>query len=184
MTEFEDLERSLKQLESPLLAAETHGLLSGLLTADFSTPFETLIDEVLELEAPPDPNDVLMREALRPLRALYDETKAALADPELGFEPLLPDEAQASFARRLRALGHWVQGFLYGLGRGGVRPESLKGESGELLRDFGEIARIDEDSAEDDEAEADLFELTEFVRVGVLLLNEELQPFRAPPVVQ
>ncbi|RMG55252.1 MAG: YecA family protein [Gammaproteobacteria bacterium] len=182
MTDFDELERSLKQLESPLMAAETHGLLTGLLVADLATPLETVFDEVLEER--PDPNDVLMRERLRPLREVYEQTRAALMDPELGFAPLLPDEEEVAFARRLRALAHWVQGFVYGLGRGGVRVEALKGEPGELLRDLIEISKLDEESAEDDEAEADLFELTEFVRMGALLLAEELQPFKAPPVVQ
>jgi len=182
MTDFDELERSLKQLESPLMAAETHGLLSGLLVADLSTPPETVYDEVLETL--PDPGDVLMRERLRPLREAYEQTRAALMDPELGFAPLLPDEEEVAFAHRLRALAHWVQGFVYGLGRAGVRVEALKGEAGELLRDLVEISRLDEESEEDDEAEADLFELVEFVRMGALLLAEELQPFKAPPVVQ
>jgi len=181
MPDLDALELSLKRADSPLLASEAHGLLTGMLSATLAAPFEDFVNELLEDEQ--DPQDALLKDSIREWKQLYDDMRKELYNPDMGFEPLLPDE-NASLADRLVALGEWCQGFVYGLGRGGLKPESLKGDSAELLRDFSEIARISEQSDESEENEAAYFELVEYVRVGVLLINEELQPFRAPPVLQ
>ena len=55
----------------------------------------------------------------------------------------------------------------------------------ELLDDLAEIARVDFEVGEPDEEEQAAFaEVVEYVRVGVLLINEELQPSKAPPQLQ
>lgn len=181
MPDIDTFELSLKRADSPLLAAEAHGLLTGMLSASMAAPFEDFVNELLEDEQ--DPQDALLRESVHEWKQLYDEVKSELYDPDMGFEPLLPNE-DVPLANRLAALGEWCQGFVYGLGRAGLKPETLKGDSAELLRDFAEISRISQHSDETEEDEAAYFELVEFVRVGVLLINEELQPFKAPPVLQ
>jgi hypothetical protein len=59
---------------------------------------------------------------------------------------------------------------------------SLQGEAAEVLRDMTEITHVDVDPEDDPETnEAAYAELVEFVRVGVQLLYEHLQPLREPP---
>ena len=96
------------------------------------------------------------------------------------FDLLLPPDEEP-LAVRTAALAEWCQGFLYGLGAGGI-PDArrLEGDAGELVRDFAEISRASVGSSEDQEADENAYgELVEFVRVGVQLLFEELGSARA-----
>jgi uncharacterized protein YgfB (UPF0149 family) len=62
---------------------------------------------------------------------------------------------------------------------------SLPDAVGEMLEDLAQIARVDFDVDETDEEEQHAFaDVVEYVRIGVLLINEELQPGKAPPVLQ
>jgi uncharacterized protein YgfB (UPF0149 family) len=55
----------------------------------------------------------------------------------------------------------------------------LPGEIGEIVRDLTEITRADVDVSDSMEAnESALAELVEFVRVGVQLVFDELEPLR------
>ena len=57
--------------------------------------------------------------------------------------------------------------------------KGLPGELGEIVRDLTEITRAGVDSTDGEEAnESALAELTEFVRVGVQLVFDELEPLR------
>jgi uncharacterized protein YgfB (UPF0149 family) len=66
---------------------------------------------------------------------------------------------------------------------GGIQDiEKLPGDSGEIVRDFVDISRADTYELEGgEEDEVAYNELLEYVRTGVLLLNEELHPSKAPP---
>ena len=71
------------------------------------------------------------------------------------------------------------QGFLYGLAAGGIKQGSkMPADSTELMRDFIEISQAAFDDEESENSEDDYMQLVEFVRVGVLLINEELQPMK------
>ncbi len=119
------------------------------------------------------------------LRAVFDSTSGALR----GWRARLsrrccPRTTRRSAIARL-ALGEWCQGFLYGLGTGVAVPEAsqLPGDAAEVLRDMTEITHVDVDPADDAESnEAAYAELVEFVRVGVQLLYDQLQPMREPRV--
>ncbi len=52
------------------------------------------------------------------------------------------------------------------------------------MRDFAEIAGTGFDVEIDETNETAYSEIVEYVRVGVLLINEELQPIKAPPRLQ
>jgi hypothetical protein len=104
---------------------------------------------------------------------MFAECSAALDDPELRFEPLLPD-AETPIDTRADALVDWCRGFLGGLGLGGGSGTSVSDDASEILRDLGTIAgsRFEYENAEEDESA--LAEVVEFVRVGVLLLHAEM----------
>ena len=108
------------------------------------------------------------------MRQLYTDCRAQLEDPDLGFEPLLP-EGDTSVEHRAEALVEWCRGFLGGVGLSGAQPHGLSVDATEVLSDLGRIAssRFDYDDAEEDETA--LSEVLEFVRVGVLLLHAEMR---------
>ena len=183
MTETSDmiarLDSALEQVETEMEAEECHGTLTGL----FCGKGELKPEEWLEYIAHAlDPNDLLAKEALETFRGLYEQTRRELNDSVLDFHPLLPGD-EASVEERIEALGQWCQGFLLGISAGGVTElEKMPGDSGEILRDFVEIARAGTYELDGDEEDESSFnELLEYVRTGVLLINEEMHPTKAPP---
>jgi uncharacterized protein YgfB (UPF0149 family) len=114
------------------------------------------------------------------LRALSTEASRALSSFEFGFQPYLPDDDQPLEAR-VRALASWCQGFLSGLGFGGLGAGRAAPEQGadveEIMRDFAQISRAElgSDEAEAREQAGFAFaEIAEYVRVGVQVVYEEL----------
>lgn len=110
-------------------------------------------------------------------RNIHDELRIQLLDGQLGLSLLLPEDDE-EMPRRLGALGEWCQGFLVGLGQGGLSdPAQLTPEVHEILEDLTAIAQVDDEAemaVEDDGDEADYTELVEYVRVVVMTLYEEL----------
>jgi len=105
---------------------------------------------------------------------LMDQSSRAL-DAGMQFTLLLPDDEEP-IAERTGALADWARGFAVALLRGDeLTVESLEGDAAEVVQDLMKIseARPGEDSEEDERA---LAELEEYMRVGVQLVFEELQP--------
>lgn len=171
---FDELQRVLARSHALTDAAEAHGTLVGSLCS-----MQCSLDDWLAEILPEGRADELSAESLR---AIFDSTCVALGDGSMTFQPLLPGD-DASIGDRTSALGEWCQGFLYGLGTGSGLPEAsdLEGEAAEVVRDMTEITHVDVDPQDDPETnEAAYAELVEFVRVGVQLLYEQLQPLREP----
>jgi uncharacterized protein YgfB (UPF0149 family) len=96
-----------------------------------------------------------------------------LADPELGFEPLLPADDRP-LPERVGALVDWCRGFLGGFGLGGAAVHGrLSDEGQEILRDLGTIASSTIHLGDADEDEDALIEVHEFIRMGAMLLFTE-----------
>ncbi len=95
------------------------------------------------------------------------------------FAPLLPEDEQ-SIETRAAALAAWCQGFIYGLGSSSLTDATLlPGQIGEVVRDLTEITHVGADSTEAEDTNEEAYaELVEFVRVGVQLLFDELEPAR------
>lgn len=177
----DDLSAALERLDVPLGVAEAQGLACGLLCSrPASNAKSRWFSELLDAAA-------LVPEALAEratdLRALDDwfgAELAALNDAELDFALALPDDEQP-LGRRVDALGEFCAGFVYGVGIGvaarGNPP--LPEDTRELLEDFMAIDGAD-GAGEGGADEAAFVELVEYVRVGVLLVNEELKPVTPP----
>ncbi len=180
--DYYEVSDALARAHSAVDAADCHGLLAGLIcAAGFADPRVWMAQVFEEF----DPKDLLQVAASKQVQALGEDTLVRLNSPELDFELLLPDDDDA-LRERAESLGSWCGGFLAGLGLGGVSDTSqLPEEVAELLDDLAEIARVDFEVGEpDDEEQAAFAEVVEYVRVGVLLINEELQPSKAPPQLQ
>jgi uncharacterized protein YgfB (UPF0149 family) len=171
---FDELQRVLAQSHALTDAAEAHGTLVGSLCS-----MDCSLDDWLAEILPEGRADERFAESFR---AIFDSTCGTLGGESLSFQPLLPSD-DAPIGDRTSALGEWCQGFLYGLGTGSGLPDApgLAGEAAEVVRDMTEITHVDVDPSDDPETnEAAYAELVEFVRVGVQLLYEHLQPLRAP----
>ena len=177
-TAFTDLKQILNSAGTVCGPAESHGTACGAVCVG-ADGGDTWINHLLD-EA--TGSDARLKDCRRELLKLRDRSRKLLQDGTLDFEPLLPDD-ETGLAERTAALGEWCQGFLYGLGLAGERlkVDSLTDEVNEVLRDMGHIAQAGFEGEDSDEDEAAYTEIVEYVRVGVQLLYEELQPSSMQP---
>jgi len=115
----------------------------------------------------------------------FGETLSSMNNADLDFNPTLPED-DVPVSERLRALGDFCAGFTYGVGlsvaQQGNRP--LPEDTREIIEDFQAIDATDPADQSDENAETPgieqqegiYVELLEYVRVGVLLVLEELRP--------
>jgi uncharacterized protein len=170
--DYEQVQQVLIQAHSLADAAEAHGTLAGCLCATVAYRFEDWMLEIL-------PDGAADSASTGVLLELFRSTTVDLGEAQMHFEPLLPDDGEP-IAARTSALGAWCQGFLYGLGTSSLSDATqLPGDVGEVVRDLTEITHVAADSAESLESNEGAYaELVEFVRAGVQLLFDELEPLR------
>jgi len=114
-----------------------------------------------------------------------ERTRAQLCDPGLGFYLLLPADEALDEQGRTEALVQWCDGLLYGLALAGLgERQDLPDLVREFLNDVAQICRASVDDWPEEADEAAYTELVEYLRMGVLLINEELQPLKAPGTLQ
>jgi uncharacterized protein YgfB (UPF0149 family) len=168
----------------PVAVSELHGGMCGLLCAGGASAVPEWVEECL---VDSDPVEGALDAARDQLRKLELYSWRSLTGSGLEFYPLLPDD-DAMLGERVGALALWCHGFLSGLGLGGFSLEREKtsgsdaGPLEEIVNDFSEISRAAAEADEfDDEDQAGfaLAELIEYVRVGVQIVFEELEPKRA-----
>jgi uncharacterized protein YgfB (UPF0149 family) len=165
----DELDDVVAHLRLSIRASELHGSLCGLLAAN-GRPGRRAVLGALHLEAGSDSVSEQDQDALDQLAR---QSEAELADPELGFEPLLPADDRP-LSERADALVDWCRGFLGGFGLGGPSAHRrLSGEGKEILSDIGIIASSSLDFGSEDEDEDALIEVHEFVRMGAMLLFTE-----------
>ncbi len=172
--DYASLKQCLEKAEAEMPAAESHGALCGMLCAQGRVELEHWLKQVFEEL---DLDNMSVKEASQQLVGLYRSTQDQLNDPEAGFELLLPEDGQG-LEERTEALAQWCQGFAYGLAAGGLKQDAaLPEDTAEILRDLVEIGRAGYDPGTSEEANEDAYmQIYEYVRMGVLLINEELQP--------
>ena len=173
---FPELEDTLAEAGSPTEAAEAHGTLCGALCAQAPLRFEAWLEELLE------DGEGQSEQTRDVLLTVFRQTSEHLSGNGMQFAPLLPDDDEP-LVGRTSALAHWCEGFLYGLGAGGLTSlDALPGEVGEVVRDFSEISRAGGGDGEATETDEQAYaELVEYIRVGVQLVYDELAPLRSAP---
>ncbi len=170
---FSDFEDVLAAAGSLADAAEAHGSLCGALCSMSPYKMQDWVNEIL-----PD-GASLSEESSAMLERVFAATATSFGEQGMEFEPLLPDDEEP-LNGRANALALWCSGFLYGLGTGHISDlDALKGDVGEIVRDFTEISRATGDDADADESNEQAYaELVEFIRVGAQVVFEELLPLR------
>ncbi|MGV8942011.1 MAG: UPF0149 family protein [Lysobacter sp.] len=158
-----EVEAEIQRLSLSSPPSELHGALCGWLAgggADVRQwPANVLVDD--SLPAPEEGS---------PLDQLRLASAAQLADRSFDFALLLPD-ADGSLAVRSGALFDWCRGFLGGFGLAAGANPPLSEESAEALGDLAKLAAAQPQDDGDEEDEAALVEIEEFVRVATLLIH-------------
>ncbi len=161
-SQFEQLERVIGVSKSVVSAAEVHGFSAGWIAS--GSQWQTAGPSFFES------SDIELEGDLAEfLNEVADDIAAGLADEDFAFQILLPED-RLGINQRREALSEWCQGFLAGFGlTGRFQDAELSEEVKELLKDFGQIAQVEEELPEDDENESDLTEITEYVRMGAIM---------------
>ena len=179
MFDFDQVQAALEGLGANVDAAEAHGTLCALLLRDTDLPGWLGHN----LEDLPDSGDVLAAERLEVLQTVFTETREQLANDEMNFQLLLPDEDD-DFGLRLIALASWCQGYLYGFGvLGAEAGENFDEDANEGLSDLLEISKLGHDEEASEDAQLQFTEIAEHVRIVTLMLNESMNPPQAAPTL-
>ena len=181
MLDIFKLENSLQKAEADYSAAEAQAIACGMLAVNISADRIAWIQLIFgEIKA----NDSNQVEAIKLTGELHDHCKRQLQDPNLAFELLMPDEDEPLLLR-VSTLQEWCNGFLLGIGLSGINNhKTLPEDSRELLADFTEIGTSGNFDLENEaSSEEALAEISEYVRMGVLLINEELQPIKQSTLI-
>lgn len=151
--------------------AELHGEMCGAIAADGKLRQEQWAQQWIDEHLPKGNHSALSAH----LVALLEDAAQSLASESFDFELKLPED-DLPVVERAQALASWCAGFLSGVGEGLTQAKKLPADIKEVFVDLERIARTNfsEEEAGDD-AEADLTELTEYVRVGALLVFEHLR---------
>lgn len=174
MIDYLGMESLLSRADCTYSAAEIHGVACGLLVVNMNTDNETWLKQVFTMR---DKHNVLQNEIAAELNGLFKHVRSQMQDSNLEFDVLLPEDEEV-LADRVDAMQEWTQGFLLGISLAGLKDFSqMPEDSRELLMHFMEIGQESEfDLGDEDESEDAYVEIVEFLRMGVLLIAEEMQP--------
>lgn len=166
LPEYAQVNQDARRYGLGIDAAELHGSVCGYLSAGGELRPETWLHQLQFHGADP----ALPRGSA--LEALLGASRTQLQDQQLGFDLLLPPTS-APLAERADRLLDWCRGFLGGFGLAGSDRARLGAEADEALGDLAKIAasRLAYEDPEEDESA--LAEVTEFVRIAVMLLYGE-----------
>lgn len=185
--DIEQIKADLIKLDSEASPSEIHGSLCGTLCGRADINIHEWLSLTFFREDNDTSNAVNSRELLlvaiaESFKIFFANTVTALADNNLNFYPLLPNDDEEDELIRLTAIAEWAQGFLMGLSLAGVKQFSdYPEEVTEFVEAMASIATVDDyDLAGDESDEEAIIEFIEFIRIGVLLMNEEMNPLRVP----
>ena len=182
MPAYTQVDEALFSGGSAVCAAECHGVLCGILCASGSSDMQRWVRHLFEARTT---DREISADALKLLHDVHQCTLSEINHETLDFSMLLPDQAE-SMDVRISGLADWCSGFSLGLIMGGLNDKMLVSDD---VREFVEDVQYISDasfSAEDsssDQSEQSFTEIEEDVRMGVLLINEELQPISQKPTI-
>ena len=170
---YTELDLTLNKTKLKLHPSQVHGLICGMLCGNSSqtASWESLVTGGGKESA-------MIHETLQ---ALYEGTSIQLGEFLFELQLILPEDDE-ELPVRAEALTLWCQGMLTGLKIAQVplvdrEPSDLT----EAINDFVEIAKMNyEEVVSSEEDEEAYTELVEFVRMGVILIYQDLHEGEVP----
>jgi len=156
--------------------SELHGLMIGELVGKLRRTAGDWVSQVLGHMGVEELNTERQANVAEDLIRLYNKTSDTIEKDSSSFSLLLPDD-EYELSERIDSLAVWVRGFLEGLAiASGEALAKVDEDLQEILKDFVEICQIDSRVSSGEEGEKELFEISEYVRIGVLNLYAEFNP--------
>lgn len=171
------IDELLRENGSDIGASECHGMLCGVLCGPQRFERDTWLAHVTGGDDAPawsSPD----------ARGLIDElvawTENELRAEDFAFHLLLPADAE-SLTRRSEAFSAWCRGFLSGFGLTGIADLRVLGEDArEFIGDLKHFSTLAPAQGGEEDERA-LNELTEFTRMGVLVVRADVAANGTPP---
>ena len=167
---YDAVAQALSELSTDVAAAESHGMLCGMLCNPEPFNGDAWLRHVLGYE---QGRGLAELPATNPLHTMVSATVSSLQDDDFAFALLLPAD-DAPLGARAEALGAWCRGFLSGFGLHGAGA-SLNAEGREYLLDLYKIGQIAADDTPGEEGELAFVEVVEYARMGAMMLHEEFR---------
>ena len=174
---FKEFNNLLIDAQAGSRAAECHGFLCGYFCVNKELHEDTFKKYLLADTMDQD----LLNVCFEKITELAAEINRNISEGQFELQLMLPDD-DCPMSERGEALIQWCEGFLSGLGIAGIDGlELLTVESRELIVDLYKICRLDVTDMDEsgEEEESAFLELTEYVRMGAILLYEELNNITA-----
>lgn len=176
---FDEVADMLVKQGSTCHPSEIHGMLCGQLASGRRLTLEQWLQLLSGLTG-----KTLEADDAGMASRLYKRTLVELDAADFAISLLLPDEDEA-LAQRTEALGLWCQSFLSGFGEGlSLQPQTgqaMEDEVESTLSDLSAIAQIQCADDDNNAAERDWLEVTEYVRMAVLLIFATMTIRHAKP---
>ena len=167
---YENLEAALARAKLAVSPADLHGSVTGYLCAGGHGRAHELLT-ALALEGDE-------AGAAAELHALLDALAGDISHRLQTGEPVAPLLPSGSLPARADAMVDWCRGFLGGLAlKGDLAAAAKAPDVRELLEDFSQIAAMHL-SCDDEDDEASLHDVLDFIRGGVARLHAALGPAR------
>jgi uncharacterized protein YgfB (UPF0149 family) len=167
---FQTLTKHLADADVLIDGAEAHGLLCGMLCGGMSptdTQWPAVFADLVN-------NGVTLPQAPQTaLQSAFDELVTQLQGAEFALQLYLPDDEDA-FSLQGQGLINWVNGFNAGFGLYQTSLAKCSSDVREGIEDLAQIARM-EPPADDEDVEAELVEIIEYVRVTAMMCFNEHQ---------
>ena len=168
----EELTSGLKEMGAVAEACELHGYIVGRLITGHTLQGEKGVQTIADYLG-------VALDDIAPLKSDLQHMTAALRttlDQDVfSFQLLLPDD-ELSISARLEALSDWCQGFLVGIGSSaGLGDSKVMEEDSDVLADLVAITQISTDEEDSEDNEAMFFEVSDYVRLAVLQLFDQLR---------
>lgn len=165
----QELMQVLNEHDFTSTASELHGLLTGLVAGGTFRGSNDFLDHMEELFN----NGLTIKGSLKSASTqLVDEIFTKLESDEFGFELLLLDEDE-SLTDQAVELVNWVQYFLVGFGLNKRDLKTASNDVREIIEDMTSITRMEPEMEDNNENQADFYEVVEFVRVSAILCYQE-----------
>lgn len=158
-----DIDAAIRALGLATTASELQGALLGWLAGGGSADNDWLAAVMADPALPrPAPGS--------PLQRLRDHATGQLDARNFALDLLVADD-DAGLGERSGSLFEWCRGFLGGFGLAAGADPPLSDEAREALADLAKLAAATPQEEGDEEDEAALAEIEEFIRVAALLLH-------------
>jgi uncharacterized protein YgfB (UPF0149 family) len=150
-------------------ASELHGLLTGLISGGMFRESTDYLDHMAELFN----NGLSVKGSLKKAaETIVEQVFNQLESEDMSFEIFLPSDDE-TLTDQAEELLNWVQYFLVGFGFNKRDLTVSSNEAREIIEDFTNITRMDTELDEDNESQADFYEVIEFVRISTVLCHQE-----------